>query len=61
MKEEIYTDKDGHQYVLDDQGNRRPPMKIESKAPEDEFRTYDTSEGHCALCGKLNCNGGCFK
>ena len=25
------------------------------------FPTYDTSKGHCGLCGCLGCNGGCFK
>lgn len=26
-----------------------------------EFTTYDTSRGNCGLCGKLGCNGRCFK
>ena len=25
------------------------------------FAEYDTSAGHCGLCGKLTCNGQCFK
>lgn len=25
------------------------------------FRTYDGSHGHCPLCGRLGCNGYCFK
>lgn len=27
----------------------------------EEFTAYDTSQGHCGLCGRLTCNGGCFK
>lgn len=25
------------------------------------FRHYDTSKGHCGLCGRIECNGGCFR
>ena len=25
------------------------------------FKTYDTSNGTCALCGRNTCGGGCFK
>lgn len=25
------------------------------------FTVYDDSEGHCPLCGRLTCRGGCFK
>lgn len=25
------------------------------------FRTYNNSHGHCPLCGRLGCNGYCFK
>ena len=26
-----------------------------------EFTTFDTSRGHCGLCGSLTCRGTCFK
>lgn len=57
--EVIYHDKWGDEYVLDERGNRRPPMQ--SKRMPGEFVHYDSSQGHCGLCGRLTCNGGCFK
>ena len=39
--------------------------KVTSKSNEfnefKEFITYDTSKGHCALCGSISCRGNCFK
>ncbi len=61
MKEEIYHDKDGNAYILDENGNHRPPMKIQPSVNSDGFRDYDTSNGHCGLCGSLTCHGNCFK
>lgn len=26
-----------------------------------EFTTFDTSRGHCGLCGSFTCRGTCFK
>ncbi len=61
-KERVYHDKDGNPYVLDEEGNKRPPMQG-SKNPDDGsgFTTYDESQGHCGLCGSLSCNGRCFR
>lgn len=53
------TDEDGR-IVTDGSGNRIPgPAEIEN--PGSSFPTYDTSRGHCGLCGRPTCNGGCFK
>lgn len=57
----IHHDVDGKRYVLDEAGNRRPPMQSERDSEPGEFATYDSSQGHCGLCGSLTCNGGCFK
>lgn len=62
------TDEDGRnwmvgsdgQYMIDSEGERVPgPARKNSK--EGEFTTFDTSQGHCGLCGSLHCNGRCFK
>jgi len=58
--EEWLTDEDGN--VLKDQdGNMIPPTQSKVVDESASFRTYDTSRGHCGLCGSLYCNGGCFK
>ena len=59
--EVIHYDESGQVYVLDENGNRRPPMQATGNSEPGAFTTYDTSQGHCALCGSLTCNGGCFK
>jgi len=62
LGEQVYQDENGDEYILDELGNRRPPMltgKIE--IPNEPFRTYDSSKGHCTFCGRLDCNGSCFK
>lgn len=52
------TDREGRE-VTDTFGNRIPgPPK---RTVEGGFATYDTSRGHCGLCGSLTCRGGCFK
>ena len=60
--ETIHHDQYGNEYVLDENGNHRPPMKtskqIENKS---NFHTYDNSDGHCSLCGRLTCRENCFK
>lgn len=63
MGEEVHQDDNGNEYVLDEHGGRRPPMKtgVPGADSSPTFRTYDTSRGHCGLCGRLGCNGGCFK
>ena len=58
----IYHDEFGKEYILDEKGNRRPPMKTSNCSKSvSGFRTYDSSQGHCALCGRLDCNSSCFK
>jgi len=56
----IHYDEFGAAYVLDEAGNKMPPLYT----PVDEqlgFQIYDTSQGHCGLCGMLICRGDCFK
>ena len=58
----VYVDDYGTEYVLDEAGNRMPPLhtsKIVSKPGE--FLVFDASRGHCAFCGSLLCRGSCFK
>jgi len=57
----IHRDPDGRRYVLDENGNRRPPMQSEPVPCKSGFLTFDDSEGHCPLCGQLTCRGGCFR
>jgi len=57
----IHHDKDGEEYVLDEDGNRQPPMQSRVTSKPGEFLTYDDSEGHCTFCGRLTCRGECFK
>jgi hypothetical protein len=62
MPEEIiYYDEFGKEYVLDEEGNRRPPLHINRSTKSSNFTTYDSSEGHCSLCSSLTCRGQCFK
>ncbi len=57
----IHFDENGDEYVLDENGNRQPPMQTSKKETSSGFTTYDSSDGHCGLCGNLSCNGSCFK
>ncbi len=60
--EYIYHDDSGMPYVLDENGNKRPPMQLpESKISVSGFTYYDISQGHCGLCGRLDCHSNCFK
>lgn len=59
--EDILHDEFGEEYVLDANGNRRTPRTTGKKDTSSGFTTYDTSGGHCGLCGRIDCNGGCFK
>ena len=69
-KSHIKTDRNGNQwlvdcngtYLRDENGDKISPQHYKMK----EFRTssftaYDTSKGHCGLCGKISCRGQCFK
>lgn len=57
----VHHDENGTTYVLDEAGNRRPPMRSEATRSASGFLTHDDSRGHCGLCGRLDCRGGCFK
>jgi hypothetical protein len=57
----IHHDDQGREYILDEAGDRRPPMQTSQSERSSGFLTYDTSEGHCGLCGRLTCHGNCFK
>lgn len=57
----VYIEEDGTEYVLDEMGNHVPPMQSKRDSAEGEFTTYDMSQGHCGLCGRLTCRGSCFK
>lgn len=61
MEELIYHDTDGNEYVLDEKGNRRPPMQTRKHYQESGFTLYDDSQGHCCFCGRLDCNRSCFR
>lgn len=54
---EYLTDKDGNP-LKDERGNNITPSKTSKKTDDG---AYDMSKGHCGLCGKLSCNGNCFK
>ena len=55
-----HFDEWGNEYELDENGAHRPPMQV-SAQKSSGFAHYDTSQGHCGMCGRLTCNGGCFK
>ncbi len=61
FNQEIYHDKDGQEYILDENGNKIPPLVTSKSTESNGWREYDTSQGHCGLCGRLTCNGTCFK
>lgn len=55
----IHLDEWANEYVVDEAGNRHPPMQ--ARRLYGDWIDYDTSQGHCGLCGMLICRGGCFK
>jgi len=63
------TDEDGRHWLIDtegkpvcdDRGNRIPGPAQVIPDPISGFTTYDISQGHCCFCGRLTCNGSCFK
>lgn len=61
MNQNVYVDENGKEYVLDENGNRMPPMQVTNGKYVSGFWVYDDSQGHCALCGRLTCRGECFK
>ncbi len=57
-----HTDEDGKKWVVDEDGNKYIPEKTDIYTPSSSgWGEYDTSQGHCALCGRLACGGSCFK
>lgn len=61
MEQIIYYDEYGRRYCKDENGNKIPPMQAEIIREVSGWKEYDTSQGHCGLCGRLTCNGNCFK
>ena len=59
---EIY-DPEFYEVVYDADGNPQTVLKhqISKSETNSGFTTFDTSHGHCGLCGSLSCNGSCFK
>ena len=55
-----HFDEWGNEYVLDENGQRLPPTQAEPQKSSG-FTHYDTSQRHCGMCGRLTCNGSCFK
>ena len=47
--------------ITDERGERIPAMHSEKLSKPGEFVHYDSSQGHCGLCGRLTCTGSCFK
>jgi hypothetical protein len=60
----VYTDENGNEYVLDEVGNKMPPLQsgkfIPASKENSGFSHYDSPD-HCWFCGKLTCRGNCFK
>lgn len=58
----LTTDHNGNKWLIDEDGNKFVPVQTNNvTSKEGEFTTYNTSQGHCGLCGSLTCNGHCFK
>jgi hypothetical protein len=62
MKDE-WLDGNFHKILYDEHGI---PVKVlkEYTTKVDKssgFTTYDTTYGHCALCGSIICKGNCFR
>ena len=56
-------DSDFYEYVYDNDGKAVLIKKHQISKSEklSGFTTYDSSHGHCGLCGELGCNGRCFR
>jgi hypothetical protein len=65
----IYTDDNGKQWLTDDNGvllvdengDNIPPSHSRKLSKDGEFTIFDSTQGHCSLCGSLTCKGNCFK
>lgn len=57
-------DEDFYEVIYDEDGGYRVQLRLQiSKREQNDsmFTCFDTSHGHCGLCGSLGCNGRCFK
>ncbi len=54
------TDENG-KLLKDERGNNIPPSTSRVVSNPGEFTIFDSSQGHCALCGSISCRGNCFK
>lgn len=69
MRNKVGYDKDGTSwlinsdgdFVTDERGNKIPPSSAPIIGESSGWKEYDTSRGHCGLCGSLHCRGNCFK
>jgi hypothetical protein len=52
-----------YEILYDVEGNPRKVLKPRSQrnSKDGEFLTFDSSHGHCALCGSIEYRGSCFK
>lgn len=65
----VHTDQSGKSFLVDENGNflrdergqKIPPQHAKVLSKPGEFTYYDSSQGHCGLCGSLTCTGTCFK
>lgn len=65
----IWIDENGKSWLTgengkllkDENGNMIPPTRSQKISRDDEFTIYDSSGGHCPLCGSLYCRSNCFK
>lgn len=59
--EQWIPEKNGQKHI--GYGIYRPIDESQSEkiSKPGEFTEYDSSQGHCGLCGRLGCHGGCFK
>jgi hypothetical protein len=58
-----WPDDEWHDTLYDGEGNAVKRLKEQAPIESDSsgFTIYDTSHGHCGLCGRLGCRGNCFK
>ena len=57
----VLYDEYGQKYCLDNKGNKIYTIKSDKIEDDSGFTTYDSSSGHCGMCGSISCNGRCFK
>ena len=57
----IFYDEYGNRYSLDINGAKIPCAQSEVINTHSGWKEYDSSQGHCGLCGSLYCRGTCCK